>query len=81
LKTQKLEELNMAGGVPSLTQTVLNKLRFPVTTINEQERIVHLLDQFDEATKRIVAQLEKEIELRNKQYEYYRNLLLNFTKD
>src|SRR5690606_33371110 len=29
LKTQKLEELNMAGGVPSLTQTVLNKLRFP----------------------------------------------------
>lgn len=49
-------------------------------SIQEQERIVRLLDQFDEATKSIVAQLEKEIELRNKQYEYYRNLLLSFPK-
>ncbi|HLT49548.1 MAG TPA: restriction endonuclease subunit S [Aequorivita sp.] len=47
-------------------------------SIQEQERIVRLLDQFDTASKNIIAELEKEIELRNKQYEYYRNQLLMF---
>lgn len=57
----------------------LEKITIPNPDITEQERIVNLLDQFDEATKNIVAQLEKEIELRNKKYEYYRNLLLSFS--
>lgn len=57
----------------------LEKITIPNPDITEQERIVHLLDQFDEATQNIVAQLEKEIELRNKKYEYYRNLLLSFS--
>ena len=57
----------------------LEKITIPNPDITEQERIVHLLDQFDEATKNIVAQLEKEIELRNKKYEYYRTLLLSFS--
>lgn len=56
----------------------LEKITIPKPVITEQERIVHLLDQYDEATKNIVAQLEREIELRNKQYEYYRNELLGF---
>lgn len=47
-------------------------------SIQEQERIVRLLDQYDTASKNIIAELEKEIELRNKQYEYYRNQLLMF---
>ncbi|UYW01777.1 restriction endonuclease subunit S [Flavobacterium agricola] len=64
-----------------LNLTTLRSFRIPVPSIQEQERIVHLLDQFDEATKNIVAALEKEIELRNKQYEYYRNLLLCFPKE
>src|SRR5690606_15668454 len=85
LKTQNLEELNMAGGVPSLTQSVLNKLPLPIPHPNDpqkslaiQQEIVRVLDKFDEATKSIVTELEKEIELRNKQYEYYRNELLMF---
>lgn len=67
--------------VVSLPMKDLRNLKIPVPPFQEQERIVHLLDQFDEATKNIVAQLEKEIELRNKQYEYYREKLLSFPQN
>ena|SRR5690606_19353723 len=56
----------------------LAKIKIPILPIQEQERIVRLLDQYDVTTKNIIAELEKEIELRNKQYEYYRNQLLMF---
>jgi type I restriction enzyme S subunit len=42
----------------------------------EQQRIVRILDKFDE----LVKSLPREIELRQKQYEYYRDLLLSFPK-
>ena len=58
----------------------LEKISIPNPAPDLQERIAGLLDQFDEETKYIVAALEKEIELRNKQFEYYRNLLLTFPK-
>lgn len=67
--------------ISAINEKGFNKVCIPVPTIQEQERIVRLLDQFDEASKSIVAQLEKEIELRNKQFEYYRNLILSFPKE
>ena len=48
--------------------------------LNEQERIVSILDKFDILTTSISEGLPKEIELRKKQYEYYRDLLLTFPK-
>lgn len=70
-----------SGKISAINEKGFNKVVIPVPTIKEQEHIVRLLNQYDEATKSIVAQLEKEIELRNKQYEYYRNLLLTFPKE
>ncbi|WP_165785738.1 restriction endonuclease subunit S [Cloacibacterium normanense] len=81
LQTQKLADLNMAGGVPSLTQTILNKVKIPIPPLSEQERIVSILDQFDTLTTSITEGLTKEIELRKKQYEYYRDMLLSFPKN
>lgn len=81
LQTQHLEGLNMAGGIPSLTQTLLNKVLIPVPSLAEQERIVSILDKFDTLTASITEGLPKEIELRKKQYEYYRDKLLTFPKD
>ncbi len=78
LLTQRLEKLNMAGGVPSLTQTILNKVPIPVPTLQEQNRIVKILDDFDAETKAITKAIQKEIALRNKQYQYYRDGLLSF---
>ena len=46
----------------------------------EQRRIVDILDRFDTLTNSISEGLPKEIALRRKQYEYYRDALLNFPR-
>lgn len=56
------------------------KIKIPVPSISEQERIVSILDKFDTLTNSFSEGLPKEIELRQKQYEYYRDLLLTFPK-
>ena len=78
LQSYHLERLNIAGGVPSLTQSVLNKVLIPVPSIIEQQSIVNLLDKFDLYCNDISQGLPAEIELRQQQYEYYRNKLLTF---
>jgi type I restriction enzyme S subunit len=52
----------------------------PAPTPEEQSRIVSILDNFDAITNSITEGLPREIELRQKQYEYYRDLLLSFPK-
>ena len=47
-------------------------------TIARQTSIVAILDKFDTLTHSISEGLPREIELRQKQYEHYRNLLLSF---
>ena len=78
LQKVHLEKLNTAGGVPSLTQGVLNEVLIPVPPLAEQQRIVDILDRFDTLTTDITAGLPAEIEARRKQYEYYRDQLLTF---
>ena len=49
-------------------------------SLAEQARIVAILDKFDALTSSLTEGLPHEIELRQKQYEYYRDLLLSFPK-
>ncbi len=72
LQKSHLEKLNTAGGVPSLTQAVLNKIAIPVPPIPVQEEIVRILDTFTELTAELTAELTK----RKQQYQYYRDELL-----
>ena len=58
----------------------MSEFKIPVPTINEQIRIVKILDNFNTLTSSIKEGLPREIELRQKQYEYYRDLLLSFPK-
>ena len=58
----------------------LKKITIPIPNKEEQARIVAILDKFDALTNSITEGLPREIELRQKQYEYYRDLLLNFPK-
>lgn len=74
LAREHLEKLNTAGGVPSLTQKVLNKVKIPVPPMEVQREIVHILDEFT----LLSAELSAELQARKKQYEYYRDLLLTF---
>ena len=76
LLKEQLEKLNTAGGVPSLTQTVLNKILIPVPPPEVQEEIVKILDHFTD----LAAELQVELQARKEQYEYYRNKLLTFAK-
>ena len=56
----------------------LAKILIPVPSPAEQARIVSILDKFDTLTHSISEGLPREIALRQKQYEYYREKLLNF---
>ena len=80
LKTAHLEDLNTAGGVPSLTQKVLNKVLIPVPSLEEQQRIVDILDRFDALTSSLSEGLPAELAARRSQYEYYRDQLLSFPR-
>ncbi len=51
-----------------------------VPSLSEQARVVAILDKFDALTNSLQEGLPREIDLRQKQYEYYRDLLLNFPK-
>ncbi len=62
-----------------------NKLKImeyllPIPAVEKQKEIVAILDKFDTLTNSISEGLPREIKLRQKQYEYYRNLLLSFPK-
>lgn len=78
LLREHLEQYNTAGGVPSLTQKVLNKIKIPVPPIEVQAEIVKILDEYTESVTALQQELESELTARKKQYEYYRDLLLDF---
>lgn len=80
MKTIDLMTLDTGSGRPSLTQAILNEIKIPIPPLSTQEKIVDILDKFDTLTTSITEGLPKEIELRRKQYEYYRELLLSFPK-
>ena len=58
----------------------IGKLQFLIPSIPVQEHIVSILDKFDSIVNDISKGLPKEIELRQKQYEYYREELLSFNR-
>ncbi|HAU5635953.1 TPA: restriction endonuclease subunit S [Citrobacter amalonaticus] len=64
--------------VKTLLVNNYSKIAIPVPPLEEQDRIVTILDKFDALTNSVTEGLPREIELRQKQYEYYRDMLLNF---
>lgn len=64
-----------------LNLTTLRGFKIPIPSLEEQERIVKLLDQFDATHTAIEEEIIKEIKLRTQQYEYYREKLLSFPQN
>ncbi len=56
------------------------KLQIPIPPMEEQQRIVAILDKFETLVNDISEGLPAEITARRQQYEYYRDKLLTFTK-
>lgn len=85
IKTIDLMALDTGSGRPSLTQAILNKIPIPIPSPENPEKsleiqaeIVRILDAFTELTAELTAELTTEITARKKQYNYYRDQLLNF---
>lgn len=74
----KLEQYKTAGAQPGLSVARLEKVVLPVPPLEQQKRIVDILDRFDSLCNDISDGLPAEIEARQKQYEYYRDKLLTF---
>ncbi|BEG26227.1 restriction endonuclease subunit S [Escherichia coli] len=69
-----------SGKISAINANGLSKVKIPMLSAKEQARIVDILDKFDTLTNSITEGLPREIELRQKQYEYYRDLLFSFPK-
>ena len=65
---------------PKLNKKNLESIRIPNPSPEDKERIVSILDKFDALTNSINEGLPREIELRQKQYESYRDLLFSFPR-
>jgi len=78
LLNMNLNNLAVGGGQPLITAGKLKKIKVPHPPIEEQERIVSILDRFDTLCNDTTCGLPAEIEARQKQYEYYRDKLLTF---
>lgn len=75
-----LERTSVHASVTSLRRPMFLKYPVKLPQLQEQQRIAAILDRFDTLTNSITEGLPREIELRQKQYEYYRDQLLSFPK-
>ena len=66
------------GSVPSIRRPMLNKFMVVIPSLDIQQKIINLLDNFDAICSDLNIGLPAEIALRQKQYEYYRDALLTF---
>lgn len=79
-KQDKLKSQVRKASIPRLSKDAIDKVTFYLPSFGEQERIVSILDNFNTLTNSLSQGLPKEIEQRQKQYEYWREQLLNFTR-
>lgn len=71
----------VSGKLPQISTGITDNYKLPVPNIEVQNTIVDFLDRFQAIIQDVDGLLPKEIELRQKQYEYYRERLLDFKRD
>ena len=72
----EIRKITSKAGQPKFNKTNLKEIRIPVPSLSRQQEIVNILDTFES----MIANIKEEIELRQKQYEYYREKLLTFER-
>lgn len=79
-KEPELNAMKRGAGVPHVSGEMLGKVKLSIPPIAVQERLVNVLDNFESICSDLSVGLPAEIEARQKQYEYYRDLLLTFAE-
>lgn len=77
-KSQKIDKFYRGAGIQHPNMKSVLDLEIEIPSLEEQERIINILDRFDKLCNDISEGLPAEIEARQKQYEYYRDKLLTF---
>lgn len=68
------------ASIPRLSRSSVESFEIAIPPLEEQKRIVSILDRFEALTTDLQSGLPAEIEARRKQYEYYREKLLTFKR-
>lgn len=76
----KYMSLAVGGTVNSVPMRELKNIEIPVPSLQEQQRIVEILDTFDTLTTDLTQGLPAEIKMRRRQYEYYMDYLFGLLK-
>jgi type I restriction enzyme S subunit len=87
LSTEAQKHVYSGMGNPKLMSHQVEKIPVPIPfpadpekSLNKQKKIAAILDKLEALTFSLTEGLPREIELRQKQYEYYRDLILSFPK-
>ena len=72
-----LDQALRSSTINNVNSAIMRDFPIPIPPLEVQEEIVRILDKFSLLT----AELEAELELRRKQYDFYRNQLLSFDSD
>ena len=75
---KNIEQYQQGAGYPAISDSDLQKIQIPIPPLKVQNEVVEILDKFDALVNDISQGLPAEITARKKQYEHYREKLLNF---
>lgn len=78
LYREQAEKYVSKGGQQQFNANAVSRVKIPVPSLDVQDRIIGVLDNFDVICTDLNIGLPAEIEARQKQYEYYRDKLLSF---
>ncbi len=77
--TKELRKRTLVNAVPiKINKDDIGRIKLPIPSMEKQQKVVSILSKYDKLVNDISEYIPKEIELNNKKYEYYRDLLLNF---
>ena len=78
---RELSKRTLHNAVPiKINKSDIGKIKLPVPSLSEQERIATILDRFESMTTALQSGLPAEIAARRQQYEHYRDKLLTFKR-
>ena len=78
IQNEMKQKASFGGAVQNLNSDIVKGILVAVPSIKKQNEITEILDRFDGLCNDISEGLPAEIDARQKQYEYYRDKLLNF---